>query len=200
MRPERGLTSGTSLSTTCSKLTRVACLTLLMLPGATHQGASSQVLMTTEAALELFFPGLTVERRTLFLDEHQQATVQSRAKAVVESRIITYYVARRQEDIEGYAFLETNTVRTMPETFLVVVRPDSTVAGVEILAFHEPTDYLPGARWLSSFIGQQLSDRLWVKREIPNITGATLSSQAITRGVRKAMALFELVAEKEKRK
>jgi len=156
--------------------------------------------MTKDAALALFFPGLAVQRQTLFLDEEQVATIQSRAKAVVESRIITYYVARRQEGIEGYAFLETNTVRTMPETFLVVVRPDSTVAGVELLAFHEPTDYLPSARWLSSFVGQELSDRLWVKRDIPNITGATLSSQAITRGVRKAMALFELVAEKEKQK
>jgi hypothetical protein len=87
----------------------------------------------------------------------------------------------------------------MPETFMVFVRPDSTVGGVEILAFHEPRDYLPGARWLSTLLGQRLSDNLWVKRGIPNITGATLSSQAITRGTRKALALFELVAAKETR-
>jgi hypothetical protein len=171
----------------------------VLLAGTPFQDAFPQVLMTKDAALARFFPDCSIERKTLFLSDTQKKLLESRSKAPVESRIITYYIATRQSRPEGYAFLETNTVRTMPETFLVVIRPDTTVGAVEILAFHEPADYLPGARWLSTFIGHRLTDGLWVKREIPNVTGATLSSQAITRGVRKALALFELATETEAR-
>jgi uncharacterized protein with FMN-binding domain len=199
MKLEQQLISGTLPSIICSEISQGLFLIAVMLGSGFLQEAVPQVLMTKDAALARFFPGLTVERRTLFLDEEQEAVVKTRARTEVESRIVTYYVARSQTKVEGYAFLETNTVRTMPETFIVVIRPDSTVSGVEILAFHEPADYLPGARWLSTFVGHRLTDGLWVKRDIPNITGATLSSQAITRGVRKAIVLFELVTEKEAR-
>ncbi len=181
-------------------MTRLTCCAALLFFVLVPATSSSQVFMTKDEALAGFFPGRSIERKTLFLSEGQKEAIQSRAKSAVESRIVPYYVASGDKGVEGYTFLETNTVRTMPETFMVVIRPDSTVAGVEILAFHEPPDYLPGARWLSSFIGHRLSDDLWVKRDIPNITGATLSSQAITQGVRKAIAIFELVVEKEERK
>jgi hypothetical protein len=160
--------------------------------------AAGQLFQTKDEALESFFPGRTITRSTIFLTEEQRMEVQSRARVPVESRILTYYTAHGSDGIDGYAFFETDVVRTMPETYMVVIRPDSTVAGVEILAFYEPIDYLPGERWLGFFTGRQLTDELWVKRDIPNITGATLSTRAINQGVRRYLAMFERVVPKEK--
>jgi len=47
-------------------------------------------------------------------------------------------------------------------------------------------------RFLRQFHGKKLSDPIQVNRDIVNYTGATLSSHAIARGVKKALALAEL--------
>jgi Na+-translocating ferredoxin:NAD+ oxidoreductase RnfG subunit len=62
---------------------------------------------------------------------------------------------------------------------------------VEILAFDEPPDYLPKRAWLGQFSGKRLDDELSVKRGIRGITGATLSSQAVTDAVRRVLAIHE---------
>jgi hypothetical protein len=157
----------------------------------------SQVYMTKEKALKHFLPGATPERRTLFLTDEQVGDIERHSKVRVESKVITYYVGKAPHGGLGYAFFDTHNVRTMPETFMVLINPDSTIATVEILAFYEPEDYLPGARWRSLFAQRKLNDDLWVKRGIPNISGATLSAQAITGAVRRLLATFEIAVPKE---
>ena len=151
----------------------------------------SQVYLTKEAALELYFPNTAIERRTVFLTEGQAQVIQNTAKAKVPSRIVTYYIGMNNDRAIGYAFFETHIVRTMPATFMIVVNPDSTIRAVELLAFYEPEDYRPPKRWLELFDGKSLQSDLWLKRGIQNIVGATLSAQSISDGVRRTLALYE---------
>jgi electron transport complex protein RnfG len=65
-----------------------------------------------------------------------------------------------------------------------------SVTGVKILKMQET----PGlgtkaqeANFLAQFIGKTLSDRLQAKEDIDAITGATISTQAVADGVRKAL-------------
>ena len=161
----------------------------------------AQVYLTQEQALKLAFPdsATVVERKTLFLTDDQVKEIQAQAKAKVESKLVTYYAGKNTEGVDGYAFFEINIVRTMPETFMVVVNPNGAVRFVEILAFYEPPDYLPTKRWFELYKEKELNKDLWVKRGIPNISGATLSSNAITAGVRKALATFKVAIMKEKK-
>jgi hypothetical protein len=158
-----------------------------------------QVYLTKDDALKLYFPdALTVERKTVFLTNQQVEMIQARARARVNSRVLTYYVGKGATGPLGYAFFETQTVRTMPETFLVVINPDSSVRAVELLAFYEPEDYLPPPRWLKLFANKTLRDDLWLKRGVQNIVGATISAQSITDGVRRILATFEIAIPKER--
>jgi hypothetical protein len=159
----------------------------------------SQVYLTKDEALKLYFPNsLSIERKTVFLTDEQVEKIQQRAKAKVESKIITYYIGKNQKNIDGYAFLETHTVRTMPETFIAVIDTNGSVLAVEILAFYEPEDYLPPKRWLALLKGKTINSDLWLKRGVQNIVGATLSAQAITEGLRRILATFEVAIPKEK--
>jgi hypothetical protein len=79
---------------------------------------------------------------------------------------------------------------------MVVINPDSTVRYAEILAFYEPLDYLPAPNWLELFRSKPLKDNLWPRRDIHNITGATLTVQALTQGVRKMLAIFQVAVPK----
>ncbi|MEE9187015.1 MAG: FMN-binding protein [Bacteroidota bacterium] len=160
--------------------------------------ADGQVYLTQQEALKLAFPdALSIDRKTLFLTDEQVETIQSSARAKVESKIVTYYVARGSEEVLGYAFFEMQIVRTMPITYMAVVAPDSSLRAVEILAFHEPQDYLPSERWLSQFEEKTFDDDLRVKRGIRNISGATLSAYSIAEGVRRVLATFAAAIPKE---
>lgn len=153
----------------------------------------AQVRMTREDALTLYFPGAEVTRKTVFLTAVEAEAIQTRARTNVESKIVTYYRAAKNGATVGTAFLETKTVRTMPATFIVVINPDTSVRAVEMLAFHEPEDYLPSARWLGQFAGKGPDDDLFLKRGIHSIAGSTLSAQAISDAVRRIIATYELV-------
>ncbi|GJQ20840.1 MAG: hypothetical protein HBSIN02_11950 [Bacteroidia bacterium] len=166
---------------------------LLLFSGAAH----SQVFLTKEAALEIYFSGGRVERRTLFLTDHQVSAIQSEAKARVPSKVVTYYVGRNEQGALGYAFFDTHVVRTMPATIMIVVNPDSSIRAVELLAFYEPEDYRPPDRWLDLFRGKMLQNDLWLKRGIHNIVGATLSAQAIADAVRTTLAMFQIAVPKD---
>lgn len=168
---------------------------LLLAACAIPSGA--QVRLTKDEALKLHFPGATIERKTLFLTDGQHREIERAATARVESKIVTYYVARREGRLAGVAFFESQTVRTMPATYMVIVDPDSTVRNVEILAFHEPTDYLPPERWLNQYRGRTSGDDLFLKRGIQNISGATLSAQTISNGVRRWLAAYLVAVASE---
>jgi Na+-translocating ferredoxin:NAD+ oxidoreductase RnfG subunit len=151
------------------------------------------VFLTQAQALAEAFPRARCERRSFALTPEQARAVESRARVRLPSRLVTAYAAWRGDTLAGAAFFESRTVRTMPGVFMVVVAPDTTVARVEVLAFHEPPDYQPPARWLAGFAGRGLDDQLWPGRGLHHLAGATLSARAVTESTRLALALYETV-------
>ncbi len=166
---------------------------LLLLCGAILYSPNlvGQVYLTKNEALSIHL-GDNVERKTVFLTDEQVSFIQKKAKAKVESKIVTYYQSAR-----GTAFFETRTIRTMPATYVVVIAPDRTVSAVEMVAFYEPDDYLPPKNWLKTFHDKSITDDLWLKRGVYNISGATLSAHAVTESVRRILATFDTIIRKE---
>jgi len=169
---------------------RAILVALIALTVAGRAGA--RVYLTTQQALDVVFPRpTTVERRTLYLDEAQARLAAEAAGAPVEMRVVPYYVGSRDGRVAGYAYFDTHLVRTLPETILVLVGPAGDVARIEILSFDEPEDYLPGERWLRQFPGRTLAENCR-SQGIRALTGATLSSRAVTQAVRRILALHHL--------
>ncbi|MBI3005485.1 MAG: FMN-binding protein, partial [Ignavibacteriales bacterium] len=168
---------------------RVPIYSLIFIPSI----LCAQVYLTKEEVLKIYFPGSAAsQRKTVFLTDEQVKNIQEKSKARVESKIVTYYVGRDSSGNAGYAFFETQTIRTMPATYVVVVNADTSLRAVEILAFYEPEDYLPSKKWLAQFTNKNPRSDLWLKRGIHNMVGATLSAQALSDGVRRILATFEV--------
>lgn len=152
------------------------------------------VFHTRDEALKLAFPEAErTEARDFFLTREQRSEIERRAASPLESDLITVYVGSRGGETLGYAFLDTHIVRTLPETFLVVLGTDGTVRSTYVLAFYEPQEYLPTDRWRRQFDGKRGTDDLQVGRGIAAITGSTLSSRAIAASVRRALALHAVL-------
>lgn len=160
------------------------------LPAVAH----AKVFYARDEALRLAFPDADrIETRDVILTPPQHDRIQETAKAPLDSSLVTIYVGWSAGSPVGYALIDTHTVRTSQETFLVVISPEGAVTNTQILAFHEPGEYQPSPRWLDTFKGRKLDDELQVGRGVAAITGSTLSTRAMTAGIRRALAIWNVV-------
>lgn len=144
--------------------------------------------------MKLVFPGAKVERRTAYLTEAQQKAAKALSgDEELPSALATYYVATKDDRGVGTAYFDTHTVRTMPETIMVVVDPTGAIARIEVLSFSEPEEYLPKAHWYEQFQGKPLDDELSLKRGVRAVTGATLTAHATTDAARRVLALHRVL-------
>ncbi len=155
--------------------------------------ARGAVHLSRDQALSLAFPQGRTEARSWVLTDAQTRAVAQRAKVKVRSKLLAATAGFRGDTLAGVAFFDARTVRTMPGVFMVVVAPDTTIARIDVVAFHEPPDYRPPARWLGLFGRRRLGDGLWAGRDIRNLSGASLSARAVTESARLALAAYELV-------
>lgn len=154
----------------------------------------AKVYHARDEALKLAFPDAErVEPRDVVLTDEQHDRIENLARAPLDTNLVTIYVGWRDGVPAAYAIFDTHTVRTFPETFLVVISPEGAVQAAHVLAFHEPEEYLPTARWLGTFKDKKLDDDLQVGQGVAAITGSTLSTRAITSGIRRGLAIWAVV-------
>ena len=156
--------------------------------------ASGQVMLTQDEALRLSFPEpATIERRTAFLERSQIDRVSELAGSKPAGTLVTYYVGRSADGPLGVAYFDVHRVRTLPEVLMIVVSPGGHVERIEILRFSEPREYMAMDGWLDQFTERGLEDDLENKNAVAGMTGATLTSRAVTDAVRRALALHEIL-------
>jgi len=174
---------------------RTAQPLFLVLLLVTASSANGAVLLSQQQALAEAFPEAEVERLTAFLDQPQVRRIEELAGSEIESRVIIRYRGVREGGVLGTAYFDSHLVRTLPETLMIVVGPDGDVMRIEVLSFDEPPDYLPREKWFEQFDGRGLDPELSLKRGIRGVTGATLSSRAVTTAVRRALAIHRVLEE-----
>lgn len=153
--------------------------------------------ITQEEALRDAFPSAdAVERRTAYLTAAQLAQARELAGrgVAVESELVTYYVAIEGGAPVGVAYFDAHRVRTLPEVLMIVVGPDHRLRRIQVLRFSEPPEYRPPDGWLARFIGRALDAELSERRGVDGITGATLTTRAVTGATRRVLALHAVVA------
>ena len=155
----------------------------------------AQVFYSKTEALELAFGKSTVENLSLFPDDAQTEKIQQLAKTKLESGLFTFYAGKENGKILGYAAIESETVRTKPETVMILLTPDGELKSVTILAFHEPAEYMPPERWFESLAKRPLAEMDFSKG-VDGISGATLSTHSALNSVRKVMAIYQVMVKK----
>ena len=82
-------------------------------------------------------------------------------------------------------------------TYAVAVTPDGKVKGVEIMDYRETYgSQIRDKAWRDHFVGKSEKDPLRLDQDIPNISGATLSSKHVTDGVRRILQTYETLRAK----
>jgi len=151
------------------------------------------IFYSKNEAMELAFgKGSEVESLPLFPDDAEIARIQELAKSKLESGLFTFYVGKAQQKVLGYAAIETSTVRTKPETLMIVLTPEGELRNVYTLAFHEPPEYQPPQRWFEQLYQRPLAD-MDFNKGVDGISGATLSTRSALTSIRKVMAVYQVM-------
>jgi len=160
----------------------------------------ARVFISKDEALKLAFPDSdTIEKQSLFLSKTDVESIEKLGRAKLNSRLFLFYVGKKNGEAIGYAAIDTHTVRTKSQTILVVINPDGSLKYTEILAFFEPLEYKPTESWIDLFKDKKITNGIKIGYDIPNISGATLSSNSTANAVKKILAVFEIVVKGAKK-
>lgn len=101
----------------------------------------------------------------------------------------TVYRVSRGGGLLGFAQVRNVKGKDQPITYLVAIDSANALRDVDVLVYREPyggeVAYEP---WRKQFRGKTADAPLQVGKDIKNISGATISSNSVTRGVRQALA------------
>jgi Na+-translocating ferredoxin:NAD+ oxidoreductase RnfG subunit len=101
----------------------------------------------------------------------------------------TVYRVSRGGALLGFAQVRNVKGKELPITYLVAIDSADTLRDIDILVYREPyggeVAYDP---WRKQFRGKTTAAPLQLGKDIRNVSGATISSNAVTRAVRKTLA------------
>lgn len=158
--------------------------------------SEAKVFMKRDEALKTAFPDAAeIEKNEVFFSSDQSQAIESLAKAKNESKLYIIYEAKNGEKTLGYAIIDTHSLRTKTETVMFVINPDGTLKQTEVLAFFEPPDYQAGGNWMELFEGKTSDDSMKVGKDIPNITGATITANSLSQATRRILAVFKVASD-----
>jgi hypothetical protein len=155
------------------------------------------IFLKQEEAPKAVFPEATsfvrkVIPSTAELKEKIRARMGKTKTSMWEDSYVTF-VAKKGESILGYAAIVEEIGKHRPITFIVGVGTNGKIRDAALMVYREPYGgEVRDRRFLQQYKGKDLKDPLLPYRDIQNITGATLSVEAIGRGSKKALALIEL--------
>lgn len=100
-----------------------------------------------------------------------------------------FFMARKGDKTTGYALIDAEIGKHLPITYIVGISTKGIATQVEIMVFREVRGWeVKDHRFLSQFNGMRTAQGV---KDIKNITGATLSSRAVTKGVKRAILLWK---------
>ncbi len=163
----------------------------LWLPvAAVSTPVQATVYLTVEQAQQAIFPGGKFVSADVKLSEAQRRAIERRSDVNVRN------AEQRVWRVSGGGYFILDEVLGKHEfiTYAVGLNADGSVKQIEILEYRETYGYeIRDPRWRAQFAGRTSADPLKLERDIRNISGATLSCRHITDGVKRLLALYELV-------
>jgi Na+-translocating ferredoxin:NAD+ oxidoreductase RnfG subunit len=175
-----------------------------------HGGALS-LLMSFVFVCSPLFGRTHTEQATLLLQKHfsyhtrisdialalspsESDSLQTKTKQRFPHDTLHLLLALNSEKTVGYAIVDDVKGKDQLITYCIIVDESLVVKEVRILAYREPYGgEVQNESWLRQFFGRRPNDELRPGKEIRNITGATISSRAITLGVKRILSLLRIV-------
>jgi len=157
----------------------------------------AQVLISPiDAMKENYGSDAKITKKNILLPNSKFKKIQKNASSKLDTKIYRIFKAQKAQKTVGYGVLINKKVRSKNAVVLYFISKN-VLQGIEIIAFNEPLEYIPTKKWNEQFQNISTDAMLHLNRDIPSISGATLSARSVIDGSRVAFALYnELLKDK----
>lgn len=156
----------------------------------------AKVFLRLEDGLSRYFSNCKIEVQNIFLTDEQVKKAEETSGLKMDSRLLSRKLAICHGGIKSI-YLDTHVVRTQKEVLMIVIG-ETSLERVELLAFYEPDEYIPGKKWYELLKGKKLQEPIALGGNVPHISGATLTSRATVSAVKKIVSLHEALKNVKK--
>ena len=151
--------------------------------------AQAMVYMSTEQAQQLMFGDKALTPVPLVLTPEQSAAIEKDSGVKVFAGSLRAWKAADG----GWFFVDAVIGKHDLITYAVALDAAGKLRQVEILEYREAYGGdVRNPRWRAQFTGKQHGDSLRIGEGIQNISGATLSCEHLTDGIRRLLATYAL--------
>lgn len=156
-------------------------------------GPMGQFYNAESSRRELFPVFTAVEFDTLRMDNTSLAMAKNLVKSSITERVVVFERILSKEGLAGYIYHGHEMGKVQLMDFAVALDAKGKVHRVLLTAYRESVGgEVKSKRFMQQFQGKEIKSRLRLNDDIDGISGATLSSRAITLGVRKAVSFWKL--------
>jgi Na+-translocating ferredoxin:NAD+ oxidoreductase RnfG subunit len=149
--------------------------------------------LTVDQAQKAAFPDATqfVAAHVVYTPA-QVAAIEKQSGQKVRTRAEQVWRAQQGTQFLGFFIVDYVIGKHQVIDYAVGLSPDGRVKRVEILEYRESYGgEITNHDWLGQFVGKTSRDPLDLDKDIRNISGATLSSQHVTDGVKRILAIYD---------
>lgn len=144
-----------------------------------------------EAGLQrVFGTSATVTIHSATLTSEQVAAVKS-SSGYSPPLSVSYYTVKIAGKTVGYGVVDDVKGKSKPITYLLMVDASLNIKDIEVLVYREPYGgEVQYEAFRKQFRGKTGRDQLRVGSDIKNISGATISTNSVTNGIRRLLAVL----------
>lgn len=155
--------------------------------------ASAEVYLSESQALGVILGDRAIVRREQkILDEALRKKLENTTHLRFPEGSYTFFISTQDGKPSKYAIVLNEIGKSEPITFMVGMSPEGKVTEVVIMEFRENRGWeVKEKRFLNQFRGKTARSAIRVDEDIINYAGATLSSKAVARGVKRALLLLD---------
>ena len=155
---------------------------------------ASEVFITSQ-----FGDSVSIKMNTLHLNAELKSQLQNTIRQTFYRDELYYWTISQNDSTLAHAFLDNVLGKSMPITFLVLFNTEGEIISSEVIKYREAYGGEVGNKnWLSQFIHFSDTSDYSVGKNIDGISGATISVNSLSRGIRKIALLYPLVKDELK--
>ena len=152
---------------------------------------------SVESLKKIFGDSVTVSNAIIKLSGEDKEKIFVASKQMWQQDSVNVLMCRNHDAFVGAGFVDNVKGKTQFITYLVAIDTSNAVKDIDVLVYRESYGgEIAYASFRKQFRSKTTHDELKVGKDIKNISGATISVRAITQGVKKILATFDVIRNK----
>ena len=150
--------------------------------------------ISEEYLFSQFSTEIKISMNILKINEKNKKIVQNQTQQAFYKDELYYWKISQNDTTIAYAFLDNVKGKSMPITFMVILSKDGSIINANVIKYREPYGgEIGNNRWLKQFNEKNEKSNYDIGKTIDGITGATISVNSLSKGIKKIVLLYNQV-------